>query len=217
MTRPESPTTYDFLPKRSQIPRSPFRKTAPLFPLISDNGARSFKLPSPKKEAVVERTFTQSYQESPPKATSMQADNTKNDLDEGSIQISAPVAPAPAKVTQPSVVDEQRYQDQNTTDQYKETRQDLIDEYEARLQFAKQESRSYIINLRRQLDLAESRVASLEAENDELNAYRLDAESREDHLNGRFSELVLEFEQLQNYCYDREESEKGIIFIWISC
>ena len=117
----------------------------------------------------------------------------------------------PATHSQSPIANEPpRYHD-NNIDQFKATPQDQLDEYEARLEFAKQESRTYIFNLRQQLSLAESRIASLESENEELHAFRLDAESREDHIHGRFSELVVEFDRLQSYCYEQEETEKGLI------
>lgn len=182
LKRSESPTltsnNFDFLPKRSQIPRSPFRPKAPQLPMVEEKRMRIIELP-PVKQA----PFTESV--------------------------------AIPSTTITTTTEPPRYHD-NNIDQFKADPQDQLDEYEARIEFAKQESRTYIFNLRQQLSLAESRIASLESENEELHAFRLDAESREDHIHGRFSELVVELDRLQSYCYEQEETEKGLIYHCLS-
>ncbi len=92
--------------------------------------------------------------------------------------------------------------------EYKSSIQDILHEYEARLDFAKQESRNYIISLREDLDTAEQKLAAAEEENDKLYSICSHAESRKNIATQKFNELLLDYEQLQQYCKETESNIK---------
>lgn len=98
------------------------------------------------------------------------------------------------------------YSTQSTLNQ---SNQDWKEEYEARLEFAKEQSKNFILNLQDQLDYAESRVLLLERQNEELQGFCADATTRDHQSNQNILQMADEIDQLRSALHERQDTENG--------
>ncbi|KAJ3302867.1 hypothetical protein HDV03_004497 [Kappamyces sp. JEL0829] len=84
------------------------------------------------------------------------------------------------------------------------------DEYEARLQYAKEESKNYILTIRDELDYSLARIQELEAENDKLHSICEQYEAREEQANATMNSMALDIDELRSAWEDSNDGKREL-------